>query len=509
MSGPCKSNSTIPESSHAYCGNARDTVRDRTSRRAFLKSSALLASAGAASHLAVGRAHAQANAADAADLLALQQGPRRILLRGGVVLTLDPRIGDFAKADVLIEDGKIRDVRPDIAISTEATAVVDSTNRIVVPGFIDTHHHFYQGILRNILSNGLLNPDYNRDISNTLTAVYQPSDVYAGTLVSALGMVDMGTTTAVDTSQVQHSPEHTDASIRALQESGLRVVYAYSRGAGAAAQYPQDIVRVGKTYFNSPNQLLTLALGGGLDAKIFSYAREVGVRTVSHGVNAGTERTLMELGRAGLLKPGDEYIHCNYLSGAAWRLIKDSGGRVSLAVPIEMAMGHGVPPIQEALDHGVRPSLSSDVDVTMAQDPFTVMRSAFTLQRMLLLQRARNGEQNLPKLLTCRDVLEFATIEGARCADLDSKIGTLTPGKEADIVLLAADRLNVWPLNNAPGCVVNLMNPSNVDTVFIAGQVMKWRGNLVGVDTPRVLRLAETARDGVIRRAGFQANLLG
>jgi cytosine/adenosine deaminase-related metal-dependent hydrolase len=255
--------------------------------------------------------------------------------------------------------------------------------------------------------------------------------------------------------------------------------------------------------------LLTLALGGGLDAKIFSYAREVGVRTVSHGVNAGTERTLMELGRAGLLRPGDEYIHCNYLSDAAWRAIKDSGGRVSLAVPIEMAMGHGVPPIQEALDHGIRPSLSSDVDVTMAQDPFTVMRAAFTLQRMLLLQRARNGEQNLPKLLTCRDVLEFATIEGARCADLESKIGTLTPGKEADIVMLAADRLNVWPLNNAPGCVVNLMNPSNVDTVFIAGQVMKWRGNLVGVDTPRVLRLVEAARDGVIRRAGFQANLLG
>ena len=92
-------------------------------------------------------------------------------------------------------------------------------------------------------------------------------------------------------------------------------------------------------------------------------------------------------------------------------------------------MGHGMPPIQEALDHGIRPSLSSDVDATMAQDPFTLMRSAFTLQRLLVLQRARNGEQNLPPLLTCRDVLEFATIEGARCAGLESKVGTLTPGK--------------------------------------------------------------------------------
>ncbi|HMA75495.1 MAG TPA: amidohydrolase family protein [Xanthobacteraceae bacterium] len=138
-----------------------------------------------------------------------------------------------------------------------------------------------------------------------------------------------------------------------------------------------------------------------------------------------------------------------------------------------LAMGRGLPPIQDALDHGIRPSLSSDVDVTMAQDPFTVMRAAFTLQRLGVPKRARAGAQNLPPLLTCRDVLEFATVEGARCAGLEGKVGTLTPGKDADIVLLKADRLNVWPLNNAAGAVVNLMNPSNVDTVFIAGKVRK------------------------------------
>jgi len=106
-------------------------------------------------------------------------------------------------------------------------------------------------------------------------------------------------------------------------------------------------------------------------------------------------------------------------------------------------------------------------------------------------------------------VLEFATIEGARCAGLDVKVGTLTPGKQADIVMLAADRFNVWPLNNAAGVVVNLMNPMNVETVFIAGKVKKWRGSLTGVDGPRVLRLAEEARDGVLRRADFPMNLLG
>jgi 5-methylthioadenosine/S-adenosylhomocysteine deaminase len=478
------------------------------SRRAVLASTAGLVTVAAATPWE--RTFAQTSGAPDGDgLLARVQQERRILLKGGVVLTLDPRIGDFAQADVLIEDGKIREVRPNIALADDAGAVVDASNRIVLPGFVDTHHHFYQGLLRNILTNGLLNPDYSRDIGNTLTPAYAPADAYAGVLVTALGMIDMGTTTAVDTSQVSHTPEHSDACIRALQESGIRAVYAYWRGSGPDARYPQDIVRLQRTYFSSPDQLLTLALGAVLDPTIFAYAREVGVRTVSHGVNNNTERTLMELGRAGLLRPGDEYIHCTHLSAAAWRLLKDTGAEVSIAAPIEMAMGHGMPPILEALDHGIRPSLSSDVDATMAQDPFTIMRAAFTLQRLLVLQRRRAGEQNLPPLLTCRDVLEFATIDGARCAGLDGRIGTLTPGKEADIVMLAADRLNVWPLNNAPGAVVNVMNPGHVETVFIAGKARKWRGHLVGVDVPRVLRVVQEARDAVVRRSGFRMNLLG
>jgi cytosine/adenosine deaminase-related metal-dependent hydrolase len=140
---------------------------------------------------------------------------------------------------------------------------------------------------------------------------------------------------------------------------------------------------------------------------------------------------------------------------------------------------------------------------------FGMMRTVFNLQRLFILQRKRNGEQNLPPLLTAREVLEFATIEGARCADLESKVGTLTPGKDADIVMLRADRFDVWPLNNAPGTVVNLMNPSHVENVFIAGKVKKWRGNLVGIDVARVMRQAQEARAAVMRRANFSVNLLG
>ena len=478
----------------------------RPSRRVFLKSGASIA-VGAPALLSSAAFAQNPTAADAE--LTRVEAARRILLKGGVVLTLDPDLGDFAQADLLIEDGRIAEIRPEIAVSDEAIVVVDAANRIVIPGFVDTHHHFYQGILRNILPNGLIDPDYNRDVNATLTPAYLPPDAYAGVLVTALGMINNGTTTAIDTSQVNHTPEHSDAAIAAHRESGLRVVYAYARGAGPDAQYPQDLYRLRQTYFNSGDQLLTLALTANLNTDLFSFAREAGVSAVCHGINGPNEPMLMELGRAGFLRPGDVYLHCSHLSAQAWRLIRDSGGGVALSVPTEMTMGHGMPAIQDALDNGVRPSLSSDLTVAMSQDSFTQMRATLTLQRLLLLQRARNGEQNLPPLLTCREVLEFATIEGARCTGLEDKIGTLTPGKEADIVLLKADQLDVWPLNNAPGTVVNMMNPSHVDTVFIAGRAKKWRGGLTGVDLPRVLELAEDARDGVVQRAGFERNLLG
>jgi cytosine/adenosine deaminase-related metal-dependent hydrolase len=174
-----------------------------------------------------------------------------------------------------------------------------------------------------------------------------------------------------------------------------------------------------------------------------------------------------------------------------------------------MAMGHGFPAIQDCLDHGLRPSLSFDHSATVGTDMFGMMRTTFNLQRLGILQRRRNGEANPPPLLTCREVLEFATIEGARCAALDHKCGTLTPGKDADLIVLRADDPNIWPINNAYSAVVNLMNPGHVESVFIAGKPRKWRGALVDVDRARVLRAARESRDYVVERSGLPSNLLG
>ena len=486
---------------------------DETSRRDFLRASAgVVAGAAAVQALSEAVLPEPAMAQDTDPELDRLQRQRRILLKGGVVLTLDRQVGDFAQADVLIEAGKIREVQPNIAVPDDA-AVLDASNRIVIPGFIDTHSHSYQGILRNILSNGRVDPDYNRDIVGTLTPAFSPADAYTGMLATALGMIDMGTTAVVDVSQVNNTPEHSDALVRALQDAGIRAVFAYSEGKGPGVQYPQDISRLQRTYFSSRDQLLTLALGAGPDPKMFALARDVGVPIVTHvrnvlpGRNDGEK--LLQLSRAGLLRPGDEYIHCLHFPADTWRLIKESGGHVSLAPAIEMAMGHGTPAIQEALDNGVRPSLSSDHAVTISSDFFTLMRTAFIAQRYFVLQRGRNG-QTEPS--AAADLSRHARIcDHRRCAlrQCRQQSGHAHSGKEADIVVLRADRPDVWPLNNAPGAVVNLMNPGHVETVFVAGKVKKHRGKLVGTNEQGVLQSMREARDAVVRRAGFQMNLLG
>jgi 5-methylthioadenosine/S-adenosylhomocysteine deaminase len=137
-----------------------------------------------------------------------------------------------------------------------------------------------------------------------------------------------------------------------------------------------------------------------------------------------------------------------------------------------------------------------------------MMRTTFNLQRLRILQRRRDGEKDTPPLLTCRDVLEFATLQGARCANIDHKVGTLTPGKEADIVMLRADKLDVWPINNAASAVANMMNPSHVENVLIAGKPKKWRGNMLGLDFNQVMQIARTRRDELMKRANHRIDLL-
>jgi cytosine/adenosine deaminase-related metal-dependent hydrolase len=259
-------------------------------------------------------------------------------------------------------------------------------------------------------------------------------------------------------------------------------------------------------YFSSPDSLLTPALAVSRDPKTYAVAREFGVHAVLH-IRIESD-SLVALHKAGVIRDGDEFIHCTHLNQDAWNVIRESGGRTSHSVPLEMAMGHGTPAIQEALNNGVRPSLSGDHATTVAMDMFGMMRAAFNMQRVTVHQRRRDGAEGIPALVTPRQVLEFATVNGARVANLDHRIGTLTPGKDADLLMLKADRFDVWPINNAYATVVNQMSAAHVEAVFVAGKARKWRGLLTGVDQAHVLDLAERRRDAVLARAGYSAKLL-
>jgi len=239
-----------------------------------------------------------------------------------------------------------------------------------------------------------------------------------------------------------------------------------------------------------------------MTAAEWAVAREVQAPISVHasGSLAGLEK---------VLGPDVTYIHCNTFTEQAWKMVADSGGHVSISCPIEMEMGHGIPPIQAALDHKLAPSVSVDVETQMPGDLFTQMRAVFTLQRMQALARQRANDKAAPALLTVRDVIGFATINGARANHLDGKIGTLTPGKEADVILLRSDAINVTPMNNAYSAVVQAMDTSNVDTVIIAGQIRKRQGQLVGVDLTRLRQQAQASREYLVQRAGWSSTRLG
>lgn len=438
---------------------------------------------------------------------------RRMLIKGATVLSMDAAIGDFSRADILIVGDKIEQIGPD-TIADDA-AVIDAEGMIVVPGFIDTHHHLFQTALRSTLSDKLLFNDglpenalnYIETMVFGFTPHYRPEDVYISEKFGSLSQLDAGVTSVLDTSQINHTPEHTDAAISGLLDAGQRASFGYLAGSLGDAR------RIRTQYFSSSDQLMGLVIGAEAQSPTFAeewaLARELGLPIASHVVGTfGLQEAFGKLAAQGQFGPDNILIHMTGMSDEIWAAARDAGSSISLAVPIEMTMRHGIPPVMKLQEFGMRTSLSTDVESTMTADFFTQMRGIMTLQRALANEMAISGAADVPKLFTARDVLEFATVEGARALHTIDKVGTLTPGKQADLVLLDAAAINVAPLNNAAGAVVTLMDRSNVDTVLVAGKIRKWRGELVDVNVPKLRQEIEASRDYLLDASKFEQNIL-
>ncbi len=479
----------------------------------------MVATGGGGGGGAAGIGSVSAQAAAAATIPeGLADGSRQILIKGGAVLSMDDAVGNFACGDVLIENGLITQVAAHI--DAPDAAVIDAAGKIVMPGFIDTHHHQFETALRSQLAHGILVNDgrpvnasnYYETVLQTFSMVYRPEDVYINELFGGIAQLDAGVTTVMDVSQIHHSPEHSDAAIEGLRDAGRRGVFGYFEGWGERARYPEDARRIRKQWFSSDDQMLTMVMGGEIYLpgyeKAWEVGRELGLPIALHVVGTfGMQPTFDEIGAKGWFGEDNIFIHMTGMSEDGWKYASDAGAHVSLAVPIEMHMRHGTPPIQKAIDRGMGISLSSDVECTMTADMFTQMRSLMTLQRMFVNEAALAGKEDYPELMQCLDAIRHATIEGARGLKLDGVTGSLTPGKAADVILLDAEAINVAPLNNVPGAVVTLMDRTNVNTVMVAGKVKKWQGQLLGFDIEKLRRELEASRDYLFEKAGIERNL--
>jgi len=484
------------------------------SRRSLVKAGAALAVAAAAPFRPATAAGQGPQGADDAGTLdrAWRQGAapgQRILLKGGTIVSLDPKIGDIAKGDVLIEGKKIAGVAADGQLKAPASAqLIDASNTIIIPGFVDAHRHSWEGQLRRIIPDGAIG-EYMATTHNGFARYYRPHDHYVGNLITALGCIDAGITCLIDNSHNSRSAAHSDAAVQALIDSGIRGIHA--SGAPQTGdwdkQWPRDLERLQKKFFTSTDQLVTLRMFAGMDRELWALARRLGIRITTESNAAG--RDFEDFWNGKLLRADNTFNHCQGWPEIVWQHVKEAGCTVNVCPrsDSQYALGEGVSTFQKALDHGIRPGFSIDNEVSYGTDMFTEMRVAFYVQRAMATYRKTNGEAKAPALVGVRQVLESATLGGAACAGLLDKCGSLTPGKEADIVLIRTDDINLYPSNHALGTVVLAADARNIDTVIIGGKVRKLRGKMVGVNMDRFRQLADESRQYLFMKAGYKLNI--
>ena len=450
----------------------------------------------------------------------------RTLIRGGIVLTQDPELGELPKADVLVEDDRIAAVGPNL--SAEGARVIDADGDIVIPGFVDTHRHTWETSIRTSAPDYTLGA-YFGAILDKFAPNYRADDVYAGNLWGALECLNAGITTLVDWSHIMNTPDHADEAVRGLRETGIRSVFAFGFPntsiqdwwfgpdyGGSVERINGDEARRMRGVLSDDDGLITMALatrGTNFckeDVVRFEWelAKELGINITVHVAMdrfGYTKMQLRKLLEMDLLYPNTTYIHSSHLLPDEWQLVQDSGGNVSLAPQIELQMGHGWAPAQMASNLGIPVGLSSDVATTASSDQFTQMHAIFASERArrhsIAWDEDLDGNTPTPDLIDSRQVLRWATLEGAIVAGVGDRAGSITPGKKADVVIIDTKAVNVAPVIDPVGAVVCAADVSNVRTVLVDGRVVKDDFKLLAdLDAPR--RAVEASRDYLVGKFG-------
>ncbi|MBE7679968.1 amidohydrolase family protein [Paenibacillus sp. P13VS] len=422
------------------------------------------------------------------------------LLKNGCVLSMDARIGQFNRADVLIQDSLIAAVQPNIEVSDADVVVIDASDMIVMPGLVDTHRHMWESLVKTAGTNWSL-PVYLQNLYyGAMGSKLRPQDSYIGNLLGSLEALNAGVTTVLDWS-MPYSPDHTDGLIRGLQDAGIRAVFAHGVPGETAywnresiLSYLENIRGVKERYFSSGDQLVTygLAIRGPefshwdttvQDIQLAEELDAICSMHVGFGSWGSVDRSISRMYEAGLLTPRINVVHGNTMGMDEFKMLADTGASLSVTPEVEMMMGHGYPATGYFLEHGGTPTLGVDVVTSTGGDMFSQMKFALQAERsrtneLLLAQGEMPGELSLQ----ASQVLRFATSAGAQALGLERKTGSVTPGKEADLIMIRTTDLNLFPVHDPIGAVVQFANPSNVDTVFVAGKLVKQNGKLLHVN---------------------------
>jgi len=436
---------------------------------------------------------------------------RHLLLRGGTIITMDPAVGDFARGDVHIRGKHIVEVGRNLR-GPAGSEVIDAAGTILIPGFVDCHRHSWSAQFRRIIPDGLI-ANYMSTTHQGFAPYYRPHDMYVGNLMTALGCIDAGITCMIDNSHNSRSAAHSNAAIEALFDSGIRAVHASGPPQFGTwdNQWPADLARLQNTYFASDDQLVTLRAFANPNRENWAFARSLGLKIHADGISS---EQIEAFAKEKLLGPDFTFNHANSLTDEAWRLVREAGCTVDVCTRSDAQYGlgngasAGVGGFQKALEFGMQPGFSVDNETSYSTDMFGEMRAAFFIQRALATSRRANKDPNAPTPVTVRQVLQCATVNGAKCAALLDKCGTITPGKEADIVMIRADDMNLYPLNNAVGTVVQAADVGNVDTVIIGGAIRKRRGTLIGINMPRFRQLVDESRTYLFGKMNYTLNIL-
>ena len=411
------------------------------------------------------------------------------VFRNGIVLTMDKQKTVINEGDVYVKGDTIVSVGSNLDVPA-GTTEIDAKGGIIMPGMVDTHRHMWQTAMRAYGADWTLT-QYFVWYYLQYGKLFRPEDMAAGNMLSALEAVEAGVTTTVDWSHGLRTNDHAEAAIEALENAPGRFVFAYGNIHGGPWEWSTSAEFKNFMSSRSANDMMGYQMAFDVtgdpefpEKPAFEVANELGLNVTTHaGVwGATSDASINLMYDNGFMKPGTVYVHATTLSDESYQKIAATGGSVSVSTESEQSCGQGYPPTWKLRQHGIDVSMSIDTSVWMSADMFTAMRTTLGADRSREHMIAHSSSETVTNsALRAEHVVEFATMGGAKALGMEDKIGSLEPGKKADVVLIKNDNSPVmYPLVNPYGHVVMQVNRGDVHTVLVNGEIVKHNHQISG-----------------------------